>query len=150
MLAFSVVRSALESTRAIFDQCLLTPAFPIPHAGAYHGPAVARSGEYLGNTVNIAARIASLARSGRLLSGALVARGARLLGIPVPQLRSSALRNLVEPVDLYEVHLVASTCYVIDPVCRMRLHQDDAVGRLRYEWFCSLACAEHFSQTPRT
>jgi class 3 adenylate cyclase/YHS domain-containing protein len=151
MLAFAEIASALDAARAIFEQCVGAPGLPIPRGGAFHGVAVTRSGDYLGGCVNTAARIAAQARAGQFLVGDTVAKVARARGMSVTHLGDFMLRNLVEPVPIYEVHLVASDRYVIDPVCRMRVDVADAIG-VRYQgmdyWLCSLACAERFRATP--
>jgi adenylate cyclase len=153
MLAFGEVGSALTSVHAIFEQCVNASGFPMPRGGAFHGPAIARSGDYLGGSVNTAARIASQARSGQFLVGESIAHVARERGFAVAHLGDFMLRNLVVPVAIYEVQLVTSTRYVVDPVCRMQIDEVNAIG-VRYEgvdyWLCSLACAERFVEAPET
>jgi adenylate cyclase len=46
--------------------------FPALHAGAAHGPAVRRWGDYYGGPVNLAARLTERARSGALITDAVV------------------------------------------------------------------------------
>jgi adenylate cyclase len=151
MLTFGDSGSALDSAHAIFEHCLGTSGFPLPRGGAFHGLAVARGGDYLGGSVNTAARIAAQARSGQFLVGDAVAHVARQRGFQVTQLGDFVLRNLIESVSINEVHLVASTRYVIDPVCRMRVDEVDAIG-VHFEgadyWLCSLTCAERFFEAP--
>jgi class 3 adenylate cyclase/YHS domain-containing protein len=152
MLAFGEIGSALDTARMIFEHCVGTQGLPIPRGGAFHGVAVTRSGDYLGGCVNTAARIADLARSGQFLVGDTVAEVAREHGLSVTHLGDFRLRNMVEPVPIYEVHLVASERLVVDPVCRMRVDEADAIG-VQYQgtdyWLCSLACAERFNAAPR-
>ena len=72
-----------------------------------------------------------------------------ILAVPVE------LRNVPEPVELFaavsigEARQATLPC---DPVCRMAVDPDRAVGRLVYEdttyFFCSLACAAQFAQHP--
>ena len=153
MLAFGEPGTALETARAVFEHCMTTAGFPIPRGGAFHGSAVMRSGDYLGGSVNLAARIASQARSGQFLVGEEVAAVARSREWPVTYLGEFVLRNLVDPVSIFEVDLVASDRFVIDPVCRMRVDEADAIG-VRHKgvdyWLCSLACAERFLQAPES
>jgi class 3 adenylate cyclase/YHS domain-containing protein len=151
MLAFVKIGSALDAARAIFDRCVGADGLPIPRGGACHGVAVTRSGDYIGGCVNTAARIAAQARSGQFLVGDTVADVARERGMSVTHLGDFALRNLVEPVAIYEVRLVASDRFVIDPVCRMRVDAADAIGirhKGREYWMCSLACAGRFHEAP--
>jgi class 3 adenylate cyclase/YHS domain-containing protein len=153
MLAFGDVGLALDSAHAIFERCVATSGFPLPRGGAFHGSAVTRGADYLGASVNTAARIAAQARSGQFLVGDTVAHVARERGFEVTRLGDFMLRNLIESVSINEVHLVASTRYVIDPVCRMRVDEVDAIG-VHYEgtdyWLCSLTCAERFLEAPQT
>lgn len=152
MLAFGQIGSALDTARSIFQRCVDTYRFPVPRGGAFHGVAVARSGDYLGGCVNIASRISAQARPGQFLVGDTVAHVARERAWPVTHLGDFLLRNLVEPVPVYAVQLVASDRYAIDPVCRMRVDGDTAIG-VRYDgtdyWLCSMACAERFQDAPR-
>jgi class 3 adenylate cyclase/YHS domain-containing protein len=152
MLAFREIGSALESARATFERCVGASGFPLPRGGAFCGAAVRRSGDYVGGSVNTAARIAALSRSGQFLVGDNVAEVARARGMPVTQMGDFILRNLPDPVPIFEVDLVPSARFVIDPVCRMRVDQEDAIG-VRHDgidyWMCSLACAERFLEAPR-
>jgi adenylate cyclase len=151
MLAFREPASALDAALAIYARCVGTVGFPIPRGGAFHGSAVTRLRDYLGGSVNTAARIAAEARSGQFLVGDRVADAARTRGLAVTHLGEFALRHLVDPVSISEVRLVQSDHYVIDPVCRMRVDPDDAIG-VRHcgndYWLCSLQCAEQFTQNP--
>jgi YHS domain-containing protein len=60
-----------------------------------------------------------------------------------------------DPVELFAaVRIGASSKGKLprDPVCRMAVEPERAVGRLRYEdtayFFCSLACAAQFASNP--
>ncbi len=69
------------------------------------------------------------------------------------QLGCFTLRNVAQPVELYELAVVAPTqATSLDPVCRMQVRHANATGRLRHDerdwWFCSLACAHVFSSDP--
>jgi YHS domain-containing protein len=67
--------------------------------------------------------------------------------------RSASLKNLPEPMDLYEIVLTSAPrqC-VIDPVCKMQVDMRRAAGDLQYRgrkyWFCSLSCVERFVEQP--
>jgi class 3 adenylate cyclase/YHS domain-containing protein len=127
--------------------------FPLLRAGAHHGPAVRRGGDYLGATVNLAARVAGHAGGGQVLATSSVAFAARARGIDVTELGTRRLRNLAQPVELFEIHLGDSErSSTIDPVCRMRVEPEHAVGSLCHAdqrfWFCSVACVAAFAASP--
>jgi YHS domain-containing protein len=62
------------------------------------------------------------------------------------------LRNVAEPVEIFAVVRVDETAdhLAIDPVCRMAVDPERAVGRLlvddKAHYFCSLTCAAAFAQ----
>ncbi len=95
------------------------PGFPALRAGIHQGEVVQRGVRYFGTTVNVAARIAALARGGQVLASIRVAMAAKDVGIPVELLGMYTLYNLREPVELYILG-VGPCCDVaaIDPVCR--------------------------------
>lgn len=103
--------------------------------------------------VNLAARVAAQAAGGRLLAMAAVADAARAWGIDVVRLGERRFRNIAEPVSIFELCLEPGDGWeTIDPVCRMRVAPDHAVGSLVYDGrrfgFCSLACAGVFVADP--
>ncbi|NHA01291.1 YHS domain-containing protein [Nocardioides sp. W3-2-3] len=64
-----------------------------------------------------------------------------------------SLRNVQQPVDLFEVALGGVDEHIdVDPVCRMRVVRAGAAGRLQHEsktyWFCSLECVAIFASDP--
>ena len=63
-----------------------------------------------------------------------------------------SLRNLADPMELFEVVIGSSRQYAIDPVCKMQVDKQRAVGDLLYNnkkyWFCSLYCVERFARRP--
>ena len=124
--------------------------FPVLRAGLHHGDAVERGGDVFGAAVNLAARVAAQARGGQVLLTAVVADAARAGGYPVTPLGRIALRNLREPADLFA--LGPGTGDIVDPVCRMRVSPERAVGHLRIDdvtyWFCSLECVRAFAADP--
>jgi YHS domain-containing protein len=77
-------------------------------------------------------------------------------GIPdieIEHRRTIQLKNLPQPVDLYEIVLSAvSRKYAIDPVCKMQVNTAHAAGHLHFNkntyWFCSLSCVERFAGQP--
>ncbi len=137
----------------IMDGCYDTPGCPLARAGLHHGPVVSRGGDLFGNTVNLAARVAGQATGGQVLVTAPIAEQARAGGLPIENLGTFALRNVAEPIELFEVQLRPPVLGgAVDPVCRMHVERATAAGRLRYEgtnyWFCSLDCAATFTSHP--
>ena len=63
------------------------------------------------------------------------------------------MRNVLEPVELFAIELCPTHIDLsVDPVCRMRLSCQAAVGRIRHagseHWLCSLACVQAFAANP--
>lgn len=119
------------------------------HAGAV----VEQADDLFGHTVNVAARVAAEAGAGRVLATEPVAHAARLLDIDATPLGQRTLRNIAEPVHLFEIELCSPVAASsVDPVCRMSVHHGADVFRLRHGreelWFCSVACVERFAQDP--
>jgi adenylate cyclase len=130
--------------------------FPVVRAGLHHGPALLRGNRYFGSTVNTAARVAAQASGGEILCTQQIAQILAAAGIPdieVKHRRLVTLRNLPEPVDLYEIVLSGiARVYAIDPVCKMQVDTRHAAGDLHFNdktyWFCSLSCVERFARQP--
>jgi adenylate cyclase len=129
---------------------------PAVRVGMPHGPAIERDADYFGAAVNLAARVSAEAKGGEvLLTGQTAALAPDLQGVLYEPRGRRELRNVPDPVELFaavrigEARQATLPC---DPVCRMVVDPDRAVGRLMYEdttyFFCSLACAAQFAQYP--
>ena len=79
MLAGKAPEATLLSVARIVASCQQTSGFPLPRAGAHHGPAIARDGDYLKGAVNLASRVAGHAGGARFLATAAVAEAATRL-----------------------------------------------------------------------
>lgn len=137
----------------VMRRCSAEPGFPLVRGGVHSGPIVERNGDVFGTTVNLAARIASQAYGGQLLVSRQVRGHLADEFAALVDLGEFELRNLTEPVHLYEIQLGLDHGHAgVDPVCRMRVERDHAGGRLRYAgtdyWLCSLACAARFAANP--
>jgi adenylate cyclase len=126
---------------------------PSVRVGGNFGPAVERSGDYFGTTINVAARVSALARGGELLvTGNTAALAADLDGVLYESRGRQALRNIAEPMEIFAVVRMNEDAdhLVVDPVCQMAVDPERAVGRLMLEgsayYFCSLSCVAAFSQ----
>ncbi|MBI2169644.1 MAG: YHS domain-containing protein [Actinobacteria bacterium] len=153
MVAAPSPDSGLSFTVRLFEASHGEPDFPVLRAGLHHGPAVERNGDWFGASVNLAARVAAQAHAGQTLVTDTVVPAAHDAGIEVVDLGEFDLRNIAEPVHLWEV--LASPAHDqagVDPVCRMRVWREESAGRLRHQnadyWFCSLDCAAQFAADP--
>jgi len=82
-----------------------------------------------------------------------VAQAARSAGERVRSVGAMALRNVAEPVELFEIRLgPTQTAGAVDPVCRMWVDYDGAAGHFRHRdrdySFCSLSRAATFTAAP--
>ena len=129
---------------------------PAVRVGMHHGSAVARGDDYFGAAVNLAARVADVASGGEVLvTGETAAMVPRLAGVLYETRGLHRLRNVAEPVELFAARREgehAGADLAIDPVCRMAVDTQRAVGRLEFGgdtyFFCSLRCAGQFAGQP--
>jgi class 3 adenylate cyclase len=157
MLRFPTTSAAVLALHALLEGERMTPdALLMPRAGAHHGCAVAVDGDYYGAAVNLASRVAGFARPGQLLVTGEVAAAAQALGSVVTHLGTPALRNISEPVDIWEVRFAAAaTDVATDAVCQMRV-STAAADAITLEWdgrrlhFCGLPCVARFAASPGT
>ena len=155
-LVFPDPITATSAMSALYAQIADRRHFPIVRTGLHHGPALCRDNRHFGSTVNIAARVAAQAVGGQLLCTEGVAQSLTRANLPAVTLvhrGTAALKNLAEPLDLYEIVLAGSTReFVIDPVCKMQVDKRRAAGDLHVAghtyWFCSLDCVERFARQP--
>jgi class 3 adenylate cyclase/YHS domain-containing protein len=130
--------------------------FPIVRVGMHTGPAAERDGDWFGATVNLAARISGIAGGDEVVLSDRTRRAAGSLdGIALPERGRQTLRNVAEPVLLFEAVREGQRSQgglPIDPVCRMAVDPEDAAGTLRHDsvryYFCSLECAQSFAEHP--
>jgi class 3 adenylate cyclase/YHS domain-containing protein len=129
---------------------------PSVRVGMHYGSAIERNGDYIGATVNLAARISGTASGGEVLLTAATAALAPLIdGVLYESRGRQALRNVRDPVELVAAVRHGHTSQsglAIDPVCHMAVDPERAAGRLNYNgsayFFCTLACAGEFARHP--
>jgi adenylate cyclase len=153
MLAFADPSDAVAALRRLFEAARADSGLPLMRAGVHHGSAVEDEGDYLGAAVNLAARVADYARGGQLLATAAVARAATDAGEVVTHVGPIALRNIAEPVDLYEIELQPGSEIAVDPVCAMKVPKvGSSVIHLKHGdkdvWFCGLPCVARYAAAP--
>lgn len=154
MLAFTDTEEALRCALEIEQRASAESHFPACRLGVSCGRALYREGDYVGTTVNVAARLVAAAERHQVLVSPEV-RDA--LGAAQDVEFRSLGRRQLKGLDEFEVF---AACYrgakdeerVVDPVCGMVLHPghtvvqvprgDDVVS------FCSGACHERFVLDP--
>lgn len=152
MVTSTTGHEALGFLSRLIEATRRADGFPLLRAGVSSGPVVRRRGDVFGATVNLAARLASQAAAGQILTSAAVAASGARAGVPVRSLGAMRLRNLAEPIDVFAADIASAHQDHVDPVCRMHV----AAGRTavtvthgqRMYRFCSSQCATRFSCRP--
>ena len=126
--------------------------FPGVRMGAHGGPALYREADYLGSTVNVAARVTAAADRGQFLATeALRDLAGGDADQPWRRLGPVELKGVAQPVMLYEVTGPLPD-RGRDPVCGMELVPGAAAVRLRRAGrdieFCSENCKQRFVADP--
>jgi class 3 adenylate cyclase/YHS domain-containing protein len=153
MVVFNDGRDALRCGLEIEASCAEQPMFPAVRLGAHTGPVLYRQADYVGATVNLAARVASVARPHRFLVTAAVCDQASDLDIAFAPLGRQPLKGISDEVDLFEVPVdVRHPARAVDPVCGMQLDTVDISLRLSLAHpvvaFCSEACLKRYVAAP--
>jgi adenylate cyclase len=150
MLAFSDPADAARFAVALDELAAVEPQFPSLRAGINHGSVLFRMGDYFGNTVNVAARVVSMAMAGEILVTEPVAAAAEAAGIPVEQLGVRVARGVQDPLALARIVRVRPAAER-DPVCGMTVDAQ-APAQLVHEgrrlFFCSQDCLRTFLAAP--
>ena len=94
-----------DGVSAALDMVEGLPAAGLPpaHVGIHAGPVVFQDGDYFGRTVNIAARIADVARPGEVLVSQEVVDAAELDGLGLTAIGPIELKGVSEPLRLHSV-----------------------------------------------
>ena len=153
---FSDPVTAKNALSALYNSIADRQHFPVVRAGLHHGTALFRGNRHFGSTINIAARVAAQATGGQILCTKCVAETlhqADARDVEIKPQGQVSLRNLPDPMELFEIILTDSSReYAIDPVCKMQVDKQRAVGDLLFNdkkyWFCSLSCVERFTKRP--
>ena len=132
------------------------PHAPLLRAGVHAGPVVrvdtVHGPDYLGGTVNAAARLCEIAAGGMLVHSSALTSAVAAAGLPSRPLGARRLRGIAVPFEAWAVDLTASTDVPVDPVCRMPVPAGTGAGRLVHDGtehsFCSLDCAGRFAAAP--
>jgi adenylate cyclase len=153
MLAFSVPADAVGFGLTVDDSVSAEPHFPGLRIGAHHGSLLYREGDYIGTTVNIAARVTAIASRHEFLITDALRREAHLA--PEIDLTSTGLHTLKGisgEIEILRVHHVSKPGRAVDPVCHMILDAGTAGATLQWRGhevqFCSKECADRFQADP--
>lgn len=96
------VAAALEMVDA-----LVPAGLPPAHVGLHAGPVVLQQGDYYGQTVNMAARIAEYARPGEVLVSGAIVEAATMPGIRFDNIGSVELKGVSGAVELHAARRAA-------------------------------------------
>lgn len=152
MLVFRDSAAAVAAGVRVMDSVAAEPQFPAVRLGAHTGTAVYREGDYVGSTVNLAARVTSQAARGQFLITAAVRSGAALPDGAFAPIGPLALKGVVEPIEAFEVRRPSRRTRPIDPVCGMTLDPGNRTVAFAWHgdelWFCSEDCRDRFVESP--
>jgi adenylate cyclase len=131
--------------------------FPSVRVGMHCGPAIERSGDYFGRTVNIAARVSALAGAGEVLvTDEVVKEAGAVESVRFIERGRHPLKGIEEPVLIYRASPGAQESpegLPIDPVCHMAVDPERATGMILHEstryYFCSVLCVRRFAAEPQ-
>ena len=155
MLIFGYPRQAIEFGCAM--ECFVDTLsqFPALHIGAHCGSLLYREGDYIGATVNLAARVASAGAAGQfLITEDLRDAAGELVGVTYRTLPPQRLKGIADPICLIEVRRLnpESGKHQTDPVCGMVLRSDDETHQISWRGntyaFCSEICVRAFTNDP--
>ncbi len=146
--ALIAVRYALHLAEATAGEA----QFPALRMGAHTGSALYREADYLGATVNLAARVVGQAERDQLIVTRAVHDAVTGLSVDWVTLGERQLKGLSEPVELFLVSTMGAERRRTDPVCGMVLDAGRAVFRSSWQgrdvFFCSEDCRERFRAEP--
>lgn len=150
MLVFMSAGATVACGQSIAAAVAGESHFPAVRMGGHAGSVLFREADFLGQTVNVAARVADIADAGELLvtSDVLDATGAERWH----HAGKRQLKGLSGPIDLYRVPTQRAAQRATDPVCGMQLLGADR--DLRHEWagstyrFYSTGCRDLFRAEP--
>jgi len=132
------------------------PQFPAVWTGIQSGQVLYREGDYVGTSVNVAARLAEEAERHQVLLTAGVRREAGSFpDVEFLPLGKRRLRGLAEDFELFAAvqrSTAGRSPGLLDPVCGMELDSGEVAARLSFggqeRVFCSQECLQRFVTSP--
>jgi adenylate cyclase len=129
--------------------------FPALHIGAHHGTVLYRDGDYVGGTVNLAARVAAAGAAGQfLITEDLRNAVGAFADADFTQLPPRRLKGIPDPIRLIDVRRrdPERADRETDPVCGLLLHRDDVATWSTWRGttyaFCCEVCEQSFVENP--
>ena len=127
---------------------------PVVRVGMHTGSAVEREGDWFGASVNLAARVAAVARGGEVVVTEATRAGAGdFEDIQFIDRGPQRFRHVTEPIRIFAAQGVHSSARLlpIDPVCHMAVEPEWAVTSVHCDrelHFCSERCRSVFAGAP--
>lgn len=129
---------------------------PPVRVGMHSGPAIDRDGDWFGSTVNVASRVADVAKPGEvLITEATREQFGQGNGFRFEERGRRYLKHVPELVPVFRAAPAdgAESDLEIDPVCRMSVAPERAESARKRRgityWFCSADCRDRFESDPR-
>jgi class 3 adenylate cyclase/YHS domain-containing protein/DNA-binding transcriptional MerR regulator len=155
MLTFARPTDAIEFGLAMDRFVDAEPHFPALHIGAHRGSVLYREGDYVGGTVNLAARVASSGAAGEfLITEDLREAAGDVEEAAFAVLPPRRLKGIPDPIRLVGVRRRSPqrSNRETDPVCGLLLHPNDVATRAAWRGssfaFCCDICKNAFVENP--
>jgi adenylate cyclase len=155
MLLFPDAPSALRCGLAVEHRISQEPQFPSARLGIHWGPVLYRDGDYVGATVNLAARVAAEAQAHEVLvTQAVHDHAGDVDDVELVPVGGRRLKGSPVPVELFVARAAAAGRPVkrTDPGCRMQLTPAEVAARVTIgttqHVFCSTVCLQLFVANP--
>jgi class 3 adenylate cyclase/YHS domain-containing protein len=155
MLVFLDPASAVAAALEIEQHTSEEAQFPASRSGIHWGQVLYREGDYLGSSVNLAARVGTEAdRHQVVVTGAVRKEVKDMADVEFVRLGKRPLKGVPRETELFEVRprREGPATKIIDPVCGMELGEEEVAARLTLEGversFCSDNCLRQFVAAP--
>jgi adenylate cyclase len=155
MLMFTQPGRAIEFGLAMDRFVNAESQFPALHIGAHHGNVLYREGDYVGGTINLAARVATAGAAGQfLITQDLRDAAGDFDEADFVALPPRRLKGIPDPICLIEVRRrnPERSDHETDPVCGLHLNPDDVATRVTWHGvpyaFCCDICKNAFAENP--
>jgi class 3 adenylate cyclase/YHS domain-containing protein len=155
MLVFPAAADAVAAALEVEERTVQEPQFPAARSGVHWGKVIFREGDYVGASVNVAARVQAEAQRHQVLVTAAARSEAKRLGdADFVRLGARRLRGVSEEMELFEARRAGAgqALKTIDPVCGMELGAEEVAARLTVDGaersFCSDGCLRLFVAAP--